>query len=43
MSGAAAVWAASEYLRAIFATGFPWNLLGVSQHKELVMIQTKLI
>lgn len=39
MFGAAAVWAASEYVRAIFATGFPWNLLGVSQYKELVVIQ----
>ncbi len=39
MLGAAAVWAASEYLRAIFATGFPWNLLGVSQYKNLPFIQ----
>ncbi|MCC7299821.1 MAG: apolipoprotein N-acyltransferase [Verrucomicrobia bacterium] len=39
MVGAAAVWAASEYLRAVFATGFPWNLLGVSQYKELVIVQ----
>jgi apolipoprotein N-acyltransferase len=39
MFGAAAVWAASEYLRAIVITGFPWNLLGVSQYKELAFIQ----
>ncbi|NOU35936.1 MAG: apolipoprotein N-acyltransferase [Kiritimatiellaceae bacterium] len=39
MSSAAAVWAASEYVRATFATGFPWNLLGVSQYKELAVIQ----
>jgi len=39
MLGASAVWAASEYLRAIVATGFPWNLLGVSQYKDLAFIQ----
>lgn len=39
MIGAAAVWAAFEYLRAIAITGFPWNLLGVSQHQELAFIQ----
>ncbi len=39
MLGAAAVWAASEYLRAIVITGFPWNLLGVSQYRELPFIQ----
>jgi len=39
MLGAAAVWTASEYVRAIFATGFPWNLLGVSQYKNLPLIQ----
>jgi len=39
MLGAAAVWAASEYLRAIVFTGFPWNLLGVSQYQELAFIQ----
>jgi apolipoprotein N-acyltransferase len=39
MLGAAAVWAAAEYLRATVITGFPWNLLGVSQHQELAFIQ----
>jgi apolipoprotein N-acyltransferase len=39
MIGAAAVWAASEYLRATLITGFPWNLLGVSQYQELAFIQ----
>jgi apolipoprotein N-acyltransferase len=39
MIGAAAVWAASEYLRATMITGFPWNMLGVSQYKELAFIQ----
>jgi len=39
MLGAAAVWVAGEYLRAVFATGFPWNLLGVSQYKQLPCIQ----
>lgn len=39
MIEAAAVWAASEYLRAIVITGFPWNLLGTSQYKEPAFIQ----
>ena len=34
MFGAAAVWAASEYLRGTLITGFPWNPLGVSQHAQ---------
>jgi apolipoprotein N-acyltransferase len=37
--GAAAVWTASEYLRATLLTGFPWNLLGVSRHTQLPLIQ----
>lgn len=37
--GSAAVWTACEYLRAIFITGFPWNLLGVSQYTQLPLIQ----
>jgi apolipoprotein N-acyltransferase len=36
---AAAVWTACEYLRAVFITGFPWNLLGVSQYTQLPLIQ----
>lgn len=39
MIGATAVWVASEYLRAHTFTGFPWNLLGVSQYKQLSLIQ----
>jgi apolipoprotein N-acyltransferase len=39
MFGAAAVWVAGEYLRAIIITGFPWNLLGVSQYTQLPCIQ----
>ena len=39
MLAAAAVWAASEYLRATLFTGFPWNLLGVSQHNQTSLIQ----
>ncbi|MFA5689526.1 MAG: apolipoprotein N-acyltransferase [Kiritimatiellales bacterium] len=38
-AGAAAVWAAAEYARAIFATGFPWNMLGVSQYLQTPLIQ----
>ena len=39
MLGAAAVWVSGEYLRAIIITGFPWNLLGVSQYRQLPCIQ----
>jgi apolipoprotein N-acyltransferase len=39
MVGAAAVWTASEYLRAHLITGFSWNLLGVSQYAQLPVIQ----
>ncbi|MCU0857416.1 MAG: apolipoprotein N-acyltransferase [Pontiellaceae bacterium] len=39
MLGASAVWAASEYLRAILFTGFPWNMLAVSQYRDLAFIQ----
>lgn len=39
MAAAAAVWAASEYLRATLFTGFPWNLLGVSQYNQISLIQ----
>ena len=39
MVALAAVWAASEYLRATLITGFPWNLLGVSQYNQTSLIQ----
>ena len=39
MVGAAAVWVAGEFLRANIITGFPWNLLGVSQYRQLPCIQ----
>jgi len=39
MFGAAVVWAASEYLRATFFTGFGWNPLGVSQYAQGSLIQ----
>jgi len=39
MFGAAAVWVASEYLRATLFTGFGWNLLGVSQYAQGSLIQ----
>ncbi|MCX6904865.1 MAG: apolipoprotein N-acyltransferase [Verrucomicrobia bacterium] len=35
----AAAWVAVEMLQARFLTGFPWNLLGVSQYKILPLIQ----
>jgi len=39
MFGAAAVWAASEYLRGMLFTGFGWNSLGVSQYAQGSLIQ----
>ena len=39
MAALAAVWAASEYLRSTLITGFPWNLLGVSQYNQISLIQ----
>jgi apolipoprotein N-acyltransferase len=32
-------WTASEYLRAALFTGFPWELLGYSQYRNLPFIQ----
>ena len=37
--GGAAAWVALEFLRAHLFTGFPWNLLGVSQARNLPLIQ----
>lgn len=39
MFAATMVWVASEYLRGIFFTGFPWNPLGVSQYASPALIQ----
>lgn len=36
---APAAWTALEYLRTYLFTGFPWNLLGVSQVRNLPLIQ----
>ena len=36
---AASVWVALEFLRTHLLTGFPWNLLGYSQHRNLPLIQ----
>lgn len=33
------VWVASEYLRGLLFTGFPWNPLGVSQYASPAIIQ----
>ncbi len=35
----ASLWVALEFLRAHLLTGFPWNLLGYSQHATLPLIQ----
>lgn len=32
-------WVGSEYLRSVLFTGFPWNQLGVSQYRNLAVIQ----
>jgi apolipoprotein N-acyltransferase len=37
--GAASLWVALEFLRTYLITGFPWNLLGYSQHRNLPLIQ----
>lgn len=36
---AASLWTALEYLRTYLLTGFPWNLLGYSQYRNLPLIQ----
>jgi apolipoprotein N-acyltransferase len=35
----AAAWVAMEMIQARLLTGLPWNLLGVSQHKTLPLVQ----
>ncbi|MFQ5847469.1 MAG: apolipoprotein N-acyltransferase [Candidatus Methylomirabilales bacterium] len=37
--GAAALWVGLEYLRTFLLTGFPWNLLGYTQYRNLSVIQ----
>jgi len=39
MAALATVWAASEYIRSTLFTGFPWNLLAVSQYDQISLIQ----
>jgi len=34
-----AVWVSTEYVRSFLFTGFPWGLLGYSQHSHLYLIQ----
>ena len=37
--GFAAVWVGFEYLRGLLFTGYPWNPLGVSQYRNIAVIQ----
>lgn len=39
MLALAGTWAGFEYIRSVFATGFPWNPLGASQYRSLPVIQ----
>ncbi len=34
-----ALWAALEYIRSFFLSGFPWEFLGYSQYRHIYMIQ----
>jgi apolipoprotein N-acyltransferase len=34
------LWVGLEYIRAILFTGFPWNVLGVSQYENAVLLQS---
>lgn len=36
---AAVLWVGCEYWRAVLFTGFPWNMLGVSQYRNIAAIQ----
>ena len=36
---AASLWVALEFLRTYLFTGFPWNLLGYSQYRNLPLVQ----
>ena len=36
---AASLWVVLEFLRTFLFTGFPWNLLGYSQHRNIPLIQ----
>lgn len=36
---AASLWVALEFLRTYLLTGFPWNLLGYSQYRNLPVVQ----
>lgn len=33
------IWVGFEYLRSVLFTGFPWNALGISQYRNLPVIQ----
>ncbi|MBT3191628.1 MAG: apolipoprotein N-acyltransferase [Verrucomicrobia bacterium] len=33
------IWVGCEYVRALLFTGFPWNVLGVSQYRNIAILQ----
>ena len=39
VAGITLLWVGFEYLRSTLFTGFPWNAVGISQYRSIVIIQ----